>query len=194
MNQSFNPLIIDKLEEYDLLAERQDEALLYLLSIHYSLESQCFNEEIIRTVNLTKIVERDYHTTPVKLVWNIPLFGTAAMNEEEAWQWVNLEYRPIFSTINVVKAGDKRGCIGKMKKFFAANPEVRKDDVIAAARLYVAPFGAGAENPKYMVQADYFISKQVENVKKSRLEQYLEIVLKQRKESNGSNSRFTVIT
>ena len=194
----FNPEVYDKLKEHGIIEQIDtNEALCYLLAIYYELHVTCINERIIRQVNLTKIVERDYFviqsntTNPTK--WNISLFIVPEQVDNN-WEWVDKEYRIKFKAISGDKAGDKNGCIAKMKQFFAANPEVRKQDVIDAAELYIAPFRTATQNAKYMQRADYFISKKEAGAKLSRLEQYLEQLKDRKKESGGSNRRLEVLT
>lgn len=192
--QEFNPQVHEKLRENNIeSAFDTNEALLYLLSLYYDLPAICFNQEIIRKTNLSKIVERDYNKQDTTPKWNINLFQEEE-KIEEAWDWVDKEYRNLFGKIRLDAKGDKNGCTDKMKKFFSANPEVRKEDIILATKLYLDPFMANTQNIKYMQRADYFISKKIEGTKTSRLEQYLEQLKTYRKEHSGDNPRVKVIT
>lgn len=195
----FNPEIYEKLKEQGITEQYAiNEALCYLLCIYYEIPVLCIGEKIVIQVNLTKIVERDYNakqTNPLvaPAKWNISLFVVPEQIDNN-WEWVDKEYRIKFKSITGDKAGDKNGCIAKMKQFFAANPEVRKQDVLTAADLYINPFRTSTQNAKYMQRADYFISKKEAGAKLSRLEQYLEQIKDNQKLSGGNNRRFEVLT
>lgn len=166
-----NEQILEKLFAENI---RSDEALLYLLGLYYNISTQIIPKETIQAVNLLRIVERDYTTGKVK--WNIPLFTNEIKeNIDENWNWVIDDYRTLFLNIKKDKGGDRKSCISKMQKFFSQNPHVRIEDVLKAAIAYTNSFLNGSQNPTYMVQADYFISKKIDGSIKSRLEQYLEI-------------------
>lgn len=163
-----------------------DAAKLYLLSIWYGLNDGIIPETVIRKVNLTKICERDYEAGTVK--WNIPLFSTT--NEVDVnWDWVNTEYRNLFKDLRKEAAGDLKGTIGKMKKFFAEYPHVRKEDVIAAANAYLEAFRRGQQSIAYLQQADYFINKKADGVITSRLLTYLELIQSERTEGTSKGMR-----
>jgi hypothetical protein len=188
MNSQINPEIRNALTQYKV--ENQDAALLYLFCIREELpvdiEWMEVNELTVKQVHLTKICEAWFdNATPmyrktdnIKIKWNIPFYLQDKITEESNWEWLK-RYRDVFTAVRSDKGGSKSGVTIKMKKFFAANPEVRAEDVIDAARLYVE------QNPNadFIQQADYFISKSANTINQtSRLEQYLEMVYERRKQ------------
>ncbi len=180
----------ERLKEYQI---NEDAALLYLLGVYYNLNTKDhIPEEIIKQVNFSKIVTRDYDTEVPTVKWNIPLFE--GEETESAWNWV-LEWRDLFKAIRGDAGGDKKACIIKMKKFFAANPDVRQHEVFEAANLYLDDFRYRKTNLKFLQQADYFISKAVveenKSVKRSRLEIYLELVRDKNKAAEQTGSEAT---
>ena len=68
-----------------------------------------------------------------------------------------------------------------MKDFFSKHPEVRKQDIIDAAELYLST----TTNPEYIMSADYFIWKDKGRNQRSMLETYLELSqgIKEKKEA-----------
>lgn len=180
----------ERLKEYQI---NEDAALLYLLGVYYNLNTKDhIPEEIIKQVNFSKIVTRDYDGEVPAVKWNIPLFE--GEETETAWSWV-LEWRDLFKSIRGDAGGDKKACISKMKKFFAANPDVRQHEVFEAANLYLDDFRYRKTNLKFLQQADYFISKAVveenKSVKRSRLEIYLELVRDKNKAAEQPGSEAT---
>jgi len=173
----------------------KDYILVYLLSLYFDLESNMIPENVKVFTNRLKIVDRDYIEGTVK--WLIPLFNNNVnIQMTDTWKWVHEEYRKIFINIRKDAGGDKAGTITKMKKYFSEHPEIRKDDVIAAANLYLKPFAEGENNIQFMQRADYFISKQVSGIGgnsiESRLTQYLEILnldSTEKKEDNRAMGR-----
>lgn len=80
--------------------------------------------------------------------------------------WIE-EYRTVFGK---GKKGDPKACLSKMDIFLKENPQYDKDIIIEAAKLYVSE-----TDPRYLQQADYFISKKLgDGVLTSRLRQFCE--------------------
>lgn len=158
----------------------ETEGLLVLCSIYFELgiegQLNAVLHETMTQINMVKIVERNYDDGSV--VWNVPLFE--GDNRDSAWKWVVDEYRPLFMAVSKERAGSPSGCVKRMKKFFADHPEVRKEDVIEAVKIYIR----NTQNPKYLQSADYFIVKDKGAATTSRLEQYIEIVKEAQKKSN----------
>lgn len=194
MKQTFNQSVIDKLEEYGITeAAETDEALLYLLSVFFELTCESVSPEIIRRVNLTKIVTRDFDD-PARptVVWTMPLFSTSADVAELNWEWI-AEYRELFGAIRPTAKGELKNVVKKMKTFFSQNPHVRKEDVMEAARRYIHEHISSRSDSKFLQQADYFIRKQGPNGGEgSRLQLWLEIIFDERKrlEDQGPGNRF----
>jgi len=170
-----NKEIIQKLKQNDIDI---DKGIIYLLSIYHDIKIKyILSTAFIRSVNLLKIAERDYEDSDI--IWNIPLF----VNQEIKWEWVS-EYRQLFRSVRNDAGGNIKSCISKMKKYFVENSEVRKEQVIGAAKLYLTSFVKGKENPRYIQRADYFIFKGRGSDRTSRLEQYVEILEEQNKQSD----------
>ena len=171
-----NPEIEKLLTEHNI---NHTEGMLVLFCLYHNLpmtgDVERFLYDTMMQINVVKIVERNYGPNN-KIVWNVPLYVDGDMKVESQWSWVTNEYRPLFRNVAKERGGSPSGCIKRMKAFFASHPEVRKQDVLAAAKAYIDSI----DNPKYMQSADYFISKGRGADTTSRLEQYLEMV----KESN----------
>jgi hypothetical protein len=83
-----------------------------------------------------------------------------SLNEkiQEIEKWVIDDYRPLFKNLKQGSMGDRYGCIQKMALFMIVHPEYSKDDITTAAKSYIQSFNS---DHTYMMQADYFIFKQV---------------------------------
>ena len=162
-----NSLLKPILQDYNIPF---GEGILCLIIIYYNLPlspaTEALFDPIMHQINISKIVERDYSSGSIK--WNISLYS----GENTEWEWINLEYRELFKAVNKERAGSSASCLAKMKEFFKSHPEVRKDDVINAAKAYIK----SVDDPQYLQGADYFIVKDKGKSLTSRLEQYLEIV------------------
>lgn len=193
MKRQFNERIMELLHE-----GLEDEELLYLLSLYYKLEVKSIPDEVIRSVNLLKIVDRDYEGD--NIVWNIPLFkdDNQEVIADENWGWI-LDYRELFAYIRSSARGDKQATINKMKRFFAANPHIRKQDVMTAANKYIEDFKNSNSGLQYLQQADYFISKNAlvegKMVETSKLKMYIEMIQAEAKqqEQDKENPRYKVL-
>lgn len=163
------------------------EGILCLFSIYHNVTLSGEIEKVLQPtmmqINIANIVSKDYKSNPPRIVWNVPLYE-GELNNDSNWAWIETEYRPLFKAANKLKAGSPSSCLRKMKDFFAKHPSVRKDDVIAATKMYIT----SVNDPNYLQQADYFIFKNSDNKSSftSRLEQYLEI-LKESRKKIGNN-------
>lgn len=171
-----NPKISELFKEFNI---DHVQGMLCLLSIYHDLPltnglEKVF-EETLHQLTATKIVDRDYKTGTI--TWAVPLYE----GEENDWGWVLAEYRPLFSSINKVRAGSPSSCIKRMKELFKRKPEVRKDMVIDATKLYLA----SVTDPQYLISADYFIQKDKGANAISRLEQFIEIVKEEESKKSG---------
>lgn len=110
-----------------------DSGLLALMALYYNLNAEkVIPEEIMRKINLTNIVGKDYLSKTLK--WNMPLFqGT----EAGAFDWCS-EWHVPFAQIGKQRATPTLIAlvIRRMKEWFAKNPEYRKEDVFSARDLY----------------------------------------------------------
>lgn len=147
-----------------------DTGLLYLLGLHFKLDTAVIPDDIKAQIHAANVVNRDYKSETIE--WNVSLFE----GQETAFSWVD-EWRAGFKQRNADRAGNKKFCVKRMKDFFAANPEVRKEDVIEATEMYFL----SVKDNQYLKSADKFIAEGNAAVKKSMLEQYLEKVFEERK-------------
>jgi hypothetical protein len=177
---NINPEIKKILQQYNIT---EGSGTLYLLSLYHELPDGLFSEMLKKQINLSKIVERDY-TTPGKLIWNTPLYTSEVVSDQ--WDWIQ-GWRDLFGKLRNDAIGSKKGCIVKMKKFFAEHPEIRVSDINKATMLYLTPFYNKRQDPKYLQQADYFISKIIKaeggTQYGSRLEMYLEVLSKEQEKT-----------
>lgn len=138
---TINSRILEILEEAGI---RKDDGICYLLSLFYGYKPDYIPEILKQKINITKIVveERgDYK-------WNVPLFE----EQQTAFDWVKTEYVELFR--HVGKASNSREAIARMKKLFAKNPDIRKEDVIRATEMYLYN-----TDSRYVRYPHYFIEK-----------------------------------
>jgi len=76
----------------------------------------------------------------LKLRLKEELIKAGFLEEEKVdpWAWVKSEYCAMFKAKNPKKGGKIRESVARMKKMFAAMPEIRKEDVIATTKLYLS--------------------------------------------------------
>lgn len=72
------------------------------------------------------------------------------------WVWVKTEYCAAFKNKNPDKGGHIKESISRMKKMFAANPEIRKEDVMGTVKLYLSE-----TNSRYIRKPHFFLKKGV---------------------------------
>jgi len=175
-----NPELKEVFREFNILP---DAGMLCLFSIYHQIpligELAVLLEPVMMQINVAKIVDKDYRTGSI--TWNITLYE----GEENEWSWIDKEYRPMFKALDKLKAGSMSSCSRKMKEFFKAHPSVRKQDVLAATKLYLSTI----TDTQYMQQADYFIFKNSDKKSSfsSRLEQYLEVLKDKPKDLSNPN-------
>lgn len=141
---NFNSKIIEILKENGLPI---DDSLAFLLSLHFNLKPQNFNlsDYFLITIQTTHIFE---YTTNAGIKWLIPLFE----GQEVAFTWVVTEYCKMFEGAG--KDKNHRESISRMKELFSKNPDIRKDEVLGATRLYLDQTPA-----MYVRHPHYFIKK-----------------------------------
>ncbi len=157
-----NPVITGVLENYNI---PQDDGVAYLLSVHYGCIPSYIPPLLIQRINTTNILGYSNN----ELVWNIPLF---IVGEEPLgkWEWVVKEYMEAFGASNPKRKGTKTTCIARMKAFFAENPEVRKEEVMGAVKMYIQ----NLNNSEYLITSHFFIFKDKGVHKTSPLEEWIE--------------------
>lgn len=158
-----NPEIELALENLPESVPKKD-ALCYIISIYFDCVSSTTSDVVKTNVSMLRVFELDGKNVH----WNISLFGET--DKKDSWDWVISEYRMMFYRVNKTRKGPKNSCITRMKKFFSENPEVRKDDVIQATKMYIS----NLDNPDYITSAHYFIFKGKGSTKTSLLEDWLE--------------------
>lgn len=82
------------------------------------------------------------------------LEGTLEDKKLGPWVWVKTEYCALFKAKNPDRGGYIKESISRMKKMFAANPEIRKEDVIGTTKLYLS-----STDSRYIRYPHYFLKK-----------------------------------
>lgn len=124
--------------------------------------------------------------------FNIDFKNTINTLDVENWieEWRNLFPAKVESGGRPVK-GSKQGCIKKMKSFLKNNPEVTKEEIFEATRIYV--FDRKRNDYKFMVTADYFIEKNNVSLLESLIEKFKETPNLLKEMEEGINSFFKQI-
>lgn len=104
--------------------------ICYLMCLYYSIEPDYIPENLKRKILALNIVTKDYSNN--ELIWRIPLFE----NTEVGFEWVE-EWMDMFRKVNPSRKGVKKDVLARMKKFFANNPSVRKEDVFKCTEIYL---------------------------------------------------------
>jgi hypothetical protein len=122
------------------------DGICYLIALFHGYEPTYIPEDLKIKINATGIIGEKNKN----LHWNIPLYE----EQVTAFDWVRTEYVPLFKEANSDRGGNVRESIARMKKLFAANPDIRKDDVIGATKMYLLN-----TESKYIRNPHYFIQK-----------------------------------
>jgi hypothetical protein len=148
-------------EVFRILKENKidkSEGTLCLLAIYYKLDAdRVCSEEVIKAINTTKIVDRDYTNNSIQ--WNISLF-TGQMTE---WDWVKLWNNRW--NVNMSRKAGNADVTKRMQEWFAKYPQYRKDDVQKATDMYFA----SQRDPQYLKNSAAFIFDGAGAMKKSIL-------------------------
>ena len=142
-----NQQIRDLLDSFGI---NQEDGLSYLLSVYFECRPSYTPTILIQKLNATNILGIGASR---ELIWNIPLF-VASVEADGKWDWVKA-WNQSFGDINPKRKGSDKECIIRMKKFFGENPEVRKEDVIGATKLYFNSLSSR----DYLTSSHYFIVK-----------------------------------
>lgn len=157
-----NQQIRDLLDSFGI---NQEDGLSYLLSVYYDCRPSYTPTTLIQKINATNILGIGASR---ELIWNIPLF-VSSVETDGKWDWVKL-WNKSFGDINPKRRGTDKDCILRMKKFFAENPEVRKEDVVNATQMYFSSL----TDRQYLISSHYFIYKGVGRDKLSALAGWVE--------------------
>lgn len=128
-----------------------NDGLAYLLCLYHNLEPSYIPEDLKRRVLMTGIVALDNNS----IKWNYPLFEES----ETEFEWVK-EIMVLFGEVNKARKGTKGTVLRKMKKFFAENSSVRKEEVLNATKLYLSE----VNDSTYCMKSQNFIELNGESV------------------------------
>jgi len=148
------------LDTYNIPVE---DGIAYLLSIYFNCRPSYTPPLLVQRMNVTNILGIDANRD---VMWHVPLFEE---NSHTKWDWVK-EWNQEFGNINKKRKAPDKDCITRMKAFFADNPDVRKEDVIGATKMYFRTLS----NAEYLISSHYFISKGVGRDRTSALEGWVE--------------------
>jgi len=140
-----NKVILEAFKEANI---RQDDGICYLLSLYYGFNPTYIPDDFKMRMNTLRIYEYNKDV----LRWNVPLFD----GQELAFGWVEKDYVSMFKDANSSKGGKVRESIVRMKKLFAHHPDIRKEEVLNATRMYIMN-----TDPNYLRFPHYFIEKGV---------------------------------
>lgn len=164
-----NSEILNLLRKFKI---REEEGLCYLLCLFYRIELPSFIPiSLTEKMLLTNIFVYE----DKKINWIVSLWE----QENTQFDWVEKEYIPLFTSLG--KTPYKKECLDRMKKFFFTYPDIRKEEVIDATKLYIRR----TEN-KFIRQPHYFISKGVGVQTISDLLQYVYIYRESIKTSSST--------
>ncbi len=155
-----NPKIQEILELYGIPYR---DGLSYLLSVFYQSVPSYVPDNLVKKMMVTQILGIEEGTT----IFVVPLFLSTEIPEK--WSWVE-EYRTIFKSIFSPRAGSLSTCVARMKVFFAENPDVRKEEVLGATRLYIS----NVSKREYLKTSHKFIYDGIGKMRNSDLEEWIE--------------------
>lgn len=144
------------------------EGILYLLGLHYNLDTNLIPDKVKKKILALKIVERKYNISSSHGIdWNIPLFE----NQIVEFEWVEA-WREQFRYINPERAGVLATCKERMIKLFSEYDYLTPELVQQATEMYLMNVG----NPEYIKTSHRFIYDGHWSDKNSMLIQYVEQV------------------
>lgn len=123
------------------------DGISYLLMKYFDVVPSYVPEVLVTKMNSTGIYYLDRNNS---LQWKVPLFN----EQETAFDWVKTEYVQQFVDANPDKRGNGNSSVRLMKKFFQTNPDVRKEEVIEATRMYIKN-----TDSRFIRLSHYFICK-----------------------------------
>lgn len=161
-----NSTITDILKNFNIPV---DDGIAYLLSLHFRLNNvTVFPSLLIKKMNVAGIYSIDAKGS---LIWNHSLFDNLVPVVNDKWDWVEKDYMSMFAEVNKTRKGNKKNCLERMKKFFTSDPDLTKEEVLGATRLYINQ----VSDPQYLKTSHYFIYKQdKDKIEISELESWIE--------------------
>lgn len=116
------------------------------------------------------------------------LEGTLEERSLGPWAWVKTDYCELFKAKNHAKGGYVKESITRMKKMFAAMPEIRKEDVISTTKLYLSQ-----TDGKYIRFPHYFLKKGVGTSAVYEFNNWYEKYLEQKEAGLGRVSKINTM-
>ena len=169
-----NPQIKSVLAQYAIPV---DDGIAYLLSIFFNCRPSYTPSLLVQRMNVTNILGIDSNR---EVLWHIPLFIGESQSK---WDWVK-DWNEEFRRVNSKRKGSDKDCITRMKAFFADNPDVRKEDVIAATKMYFRTLSSA----EYIISSHYFISKGVGRDRTSALLTWVEAYKEAMSDTSTNNT------
>mgnify|MGYP003403515795 CR=1 FL=1 len=126
----------------------EEDVVSFLVSLYYGNVASYFPSDFIARVGTLGLYNRDEVGL---LQWKYELFQGGV---SKTFEWVVSEYIPLFIQANPLKRGAPKDVVSRMKKLFAENPEIRKDEIIGGTVLYLRN-----TDSTYIRLPHYFISK-----------------------------------
>lgn len=172
-----NEGIFEVLKEFKI---DKNKGTLALLAIYFKLDAEAtIDEETIKAINLTKIVEKNHANGMI--TWNMPLFA----GQQTEWEWVK-EFNKMWDRNKERKASNP-DVTKRMIEWFKKYPEYRKEDVKKATEAY----HRATKDPQFLKNSAAFIFDGAGASKKSILLAWCE---KTKDASSTSNMRGTIAT
>jgi hypothetical protein len=120
------------------------DGLSYLIAMYYGYSPSYVPETLIQKINRTGLIGEQGG----EIRWFIPLFEEQITGFEWVTKWMDL-----FGEVNKERRGVRGYVMIRMKAFFVNYPDVRKDEVIDATKMYIRSL----DNPKYLKKSHKFI-------------------------------------
>lgn len=110
--------------------------------------------------------------------------GADNENSKDPWNWVKTEYVALFKAKNPDKGGHIKESVARLKKMFAANPEIRKEDVILTTKYYLSQ-----TDSRYIRLPHYFLKKGTGTSAIYEFDTWYEKYLEAKEAGQGRNNR-----
>ena len=168
---NINDEILEILSEVKI---QKDDGICYLLSLFYGYKPEFIPDSFKQKMNITGIYQEERGS----IKWNVPLFE----GQQTTFEWVK-DYCQLFKDANSLRAGHVREATALLKKLFATNPELRKDDIMNATRMYIRN-----TDPKYIMMPHYFIQKGIGASKTTTILDWIEKYQLTKEQEEGRDS------